>query len=33
MGNLLVIRGTVVSFYIPPTGIEVVPDEKGNYVR
>ncbi|MBX3232037.1 MAG: hypothetical protein KIT84_20020 [Labilithrix sp.] len=33
MGNLLVIRGTDVSFYIPPTGIEVVPDDKGNYVR
>lgn len=33
MGNLLVIRGTAVSFYIPPTGIEVVPDGNGNYVR
>jgi major vault protein len=33
MGNLLVIRGTAVSFYIPPTGIEVVPDDNGNYVR
>jgi major vault protein len=33
MGNLLVIRGTDVSFYIPPTGVEVVPDEAGSYVR
>ncbi|MDO8559004.1 MAG: SPFH domain-containing protein [bacterium] len=32
MGQLLVITGTDVSFYIPPTGIEVIPD--GNkYVR
>jgi major vault protein len=31
-GKLLVIKGTDVSFYIPPTGIEVVSD-KGNYVR
>lgn len=33
VGRLLVIRGTEVSFYIPPTGIEVVPNEKGQYVR
>ncbi len=33
MGNLLVIRGTQVSFYIPPTGVEVVPDVDANYVR
>jgi major vault protein len=26
MGQILVIKGTDVSFYIPPTGIEVVPD-------
>ena len=32
MGKLLVIRGTDVAFYIPPTGVEVVPDE-GSYVR
>lgn len=31
-GKLLVIKGTDVSFYIPPTGIEVVSD-KGAYVR
>lgn len=33
MGKLLVIKGTEVSFYIPPTGIEVVRDPQGNYVR
>lgn len=33
MGQLHVIKGTNVSFYIPPTGIEVLRDKKGNYVR
>lgn len=33
MGKLLVIKGTEIAFYIPPTGIEVVPDENGEYVR
>jgi len=33
MGQLLVIRGTDVSFYIPPTGVEVVPEGEENYVR
>ncbi len=33
MGKLLVIKGTDVSFYIPSTGIEVVADEGGEYVR
>jgi major vault protein len=33
MGKLLVIKGTDLSFYIPPTGLEVVPDEAGNFVR
>ncbi|HEY9070503.1 MAG TPA: hypothetical protein VIV61_09595, partial [Candidatus Ozemobacteraceae bacterium] len=33
MGKLLVIKGTDVSFYIPPTGIEVVRDTKDAYVR
>ncbi|WP_106094510.1 hypothetical protein [Enhygromyxa salina] len=33
MGQQLVIKGTDVSFYIPSTGIEVVPDESGEYVR
>ena len=32
MGKLLIIKGTEVSFYIPPTGVEVVPDEKGSLV-
>lgn len=32
-GQLLIIQGTAVGFYIPPTGIEVVPDEAGNYAR
>lgn len=34
-GQLLVIKGTEVSFYIPPTGIEVIAcDNKGNnYIR
>ena len=33
MGTQLVIKGTEVSFYIPPTGIEVVPDDNKRYVR
>ncbi|MBF0406718.1 MAG: hypothetical protein HQM10_05155 [Candidatus Riflebacteria bacterium] len=33
LGKLLAIKGTEVSFYIPSTGIEVVRDEQGNYVR
>ena len=32
-GNLLIIKGTDVSFYIPPTGIEVLEDGNGNYTR
>ena len=35
-GQILVIKGTEVSFYIPPTGIEVIPIENKNekgYVR
>ena len=35
-GQILVIKGTEVSFYIPPTGIEVIPvnnDAKRGYVR
>lgn len=33
-GQLLVIKGTEISFYIPPTGIEVIPiNDKGDYVR
>jgi major vault protein len=33
MGKQLVIKGTDVSFYIPPTGVEVVADQNGQYVR
>ncbi len=35
MGKLMVIEGTEVSFYIPPTGIEVLPEPRGssNYVQ
>jgi major vault protein len=33
MGKLLVIKGTDVSFYIPSTGIEVVAEADGTYVR
>jgi len=32
-GKLLNIKGTEVSFYIPPTGVEVVADSEGNYLR
>nr|MBA2544312.1 hypothetical protein [Deltaproteobacteria bacterium] len=33
VGKLLVIKGIDVSFYIPPTGVGVVQDEGGAYVR
>jgi major vault protein len=33
VGKLLIIKGTDVSFYIPPTGVGVVADEGGQYVR
>ncbi len=33
VGKLFVIKGTEVSFYIPPTGVEVVLDEEGRFVR
>lgn len=32
-GKLFIIKGTDVSFYIPPTGIEVLKDDNGKYVR
>jgi major vault protein len=32
-GQKVVIKGTDVSFYMPPTGAEVCPDKTGNYVR
>jgi major vault protein len=33
VGKQLIIKGTDVSFYIPPTGVGVVPDEQGHWVR
>ena len=33
IGQLIVIKGTEISFYIPSTGLEVVPDERGSFVR
>jgi major vault protein len=33
VGTRIVIRGTQVSFFIPCTGVEVLTDEEGNYVR
>lgn len=32
-GRLMIVKGTNVSFYIPPTGVEVLKDEGGDYVR
>lgn len=33
IGKLIVIKGTEVNFFIPPTGLEVIPDSDGSYVR
>ncbi len=33
VGKIRVIKGTEVSFYIPPTGIEVIPVEGSEYIR
>jgi len=33
MGQHIIIKGTDVSFYIPPTGVEVEKNEDGEYVR
>ena len=33
MGQQFIIKGTEVSFYIPPTGVEVVPNDEGELVR
>lgn len=33
VGQLILIKGTEVSFYIPPTGLEVVKDSAGEYIR
>ncbi len=32
-GQLLIIKGTEVAFFMPPTGIKVVPDETGKFIR
>lgn len=32
-GQLMIVKGTDVSFFIPPTGIKVVPESGKNYVR
>jgi len=32
-GQRLIVKGTDVSFYIPPTGVEIISDENGNFVR
>ena len=33
VGTERIIKGNEVSFFIPRTGLEVMPDDKGNYVR
>jgi major vault protein len=33
IGKLHIIKGTEVSFFIPPSGVEVVKDDQGKYVR
>lgn len=33
LGQELIIQGTQISFYIPPTGVEVVRNAQGEYVR
>ncbi|MEO1269773.1 MAG: hypothetical protein AAFX99_16930, partial [Myxococcota bacterium] len=33
VGRQIIIRGTEVSFYVPPTGVEVVESDEGRYVR
>lgn len=33
IGQLIIVKGTEISFYIPPTGLEVVKDTNGQYVR
>ena len=32
-GQVLIVKGTDTSFYMPPTGFEVLPDADGRYVR
>ena len=33
MGQQIIIKGTEVAFFIPPTGIEITPDDENKYVR
>lgn len=33
VGAVSILTGTTWSFYMPPTGVEVVPDEYGQYIR
>mgnify|MGYP002641047986 CR=1 FL=1 len=33
VGRMLIVRGDEVSFFIPPTGIEVIPEQDSNYDR
>ena len=33
IGKLMIVKGTDVSFFIPPTGVEVVKDHNGKYIR
>lgn len=33
LGQMLIIKGTDVAFFIPPTGIKIVEDMHGNFVR
>ncbi|MCB9527037.1 MAG: hypothetical protein H6701_01320 [Myxococcales bacterium] len=33
VGEVHIIRGTDARFYLPPTGIDVVPDEEGRHIR
>lgn len=33
LGKQYIIKGTEVSFYIPPTGVSVIADEYGSYIR
>ncbi len=32
-GQILIIKGTEVSYYIPPTGVNVIPEDGSKYVR
>ncbi len=32
-GQVLIVKGTETTFYMPPTGLEVIADQEGRYVR